>query len=144
MSLVNNTSLSGINVKKLDAIMAGAKSKELTEAEAHRLEGLSLSWRFFKNATFAGEFNWYSGLTDPEAATAQLIEDMKAYGIVSLSENGALSIRDESVNAERLPTFWYAEEDSLGNDIKTETNFRMIVHKILWVICAPLRLILGK
>ncbi|MBQ6164978.1 MAG: DUF4838 domain-containing protein [Clostridia bacterium] len=144
VSLVNNTSLSGINVKKLDAIMASAKAKELTEDAARHLEGLSLSWRFFKNATFAGEFNWYSGLTDPEAATAQLIEDMKAYGIVSLSENGALSIRDEAVNAERLPTFWYAEEDSLGNDIKTETNFRVIVHKILWVLCAPLRLILGK
>ncbi len=144
VSLVNNTSLSGVNVKKLDAIMAGAKAKELTDLQARHLEGLSLSWRFFKNATFAGEFNWYSGLTDPEAATAQLIEDMRAYGIVSLSENGALSLRDEPVNAERLPTFWYADEETLPQDVKTDTGLRTVIHKILWVICAPIRLILGK
>ncbi|MBQ6019799.1 MAG: DUF4838 domain-containing protein, partial [Clostridia bacterium] len=78
VSLVNNTSLSSINVRKLDAILAGAKAKELTEDAAHRLEGLSLSWRFFKNATFAGEFNWYSGLTDPAAETEKLIDDMRA------------------------------------------------------------------
>lgn len=144
VSLVNNTYLTGADVKTLDALLRRAQAASLTEAQARRLEGLSLSWRFFKNATFAGEFNWYSGFTDPPAETARLIEDMRAYGIRSLNENGALQLLDEPADAELLPTFWYTDRGSLGQDVKLQTTLRVTVHKILRVICTPLRMIFGK
>ena len=139
VSLTNNTALTAPDVKRLDRLLEAAAARDLTEAQAHRLEGLSLSWRFFKNADFLGEFNWYSGLTDPEAATLQLVEDMRAYGITTLSENGALSLREEAPDARMMPTFWYTDEASLSQDVLWEMRLRVFIHRLLAAVFAPWR-----
>ena len=83
-----HTSLTERDVKTLNAIMERAKGRGLTEAEAYRLHGLELSWRLFKNATFAGEFNWFSYKYDPEEEAEKLFNDLKAYGVAFLAEAG--------------------------------------------------------
>ena len=140
VSLVNNSSLTAVNVAHLDKLMDRAKARDLTEAEARRLEGLSLSWRFFKNGIMAGEFNWYSGLTDPEAASAQLVSDMKGYGITVLNESGSLALDDRTPDYRQLPTFWYSDGSDITQSMKIEMTFRVIMHKLLSVLCAPLRM----
>ena len=144
VSLLNNSALSALNVRKLDALMEQAQARPLSEAQAQRLQGLSLSWRFFKNATFAGEFNWYSGFTDPEAETAKLAEDMRAYGVTGMSENGALWLSDEAPDGRMMPTFWYADEETLSPDILQEMRLRVGIHKVLSFVCTPLRLLFER
>ena len=131
VGLVNNSSLSSRNVKELDALIAQAQARSLSAEEAHRLEGLALSWRFFKNGVWAGEFNWYSGLTDPEAASAQLVADLRAYGVTQLNESGSLWLDDREPDYRQLPTFWYTAESDLGNDVRMDMRLRTVVHKIL-------------
>ncbi len=142
VGLVNNTSLSAVNVKQLDKLMQSAQARALTADEAHRLEGLSLSWRFTKNALFKGEFNWYSGITDPEAATRELAADMRAYGVTALSEAGALWLSDADPDGRMMPTFWYKDEAELGADVLREMRLRVFIHKLLYTVCAPIRMIL--
>ena len=144
VGLINNNAVSSADVKKLDQILDRARARMLTGAQADRLEGLSLSWRFFKNAAQIGEFSWYSGFTDPEAETARLIEDMRAYGIVLLSENWGLYLRDDrEADARLLPTFWYTDEVDLPAGMLTQAKFRSAVHRVLYAVCTPLRAILS-
>ena len=139
ISILNNSSLSSGNVRHLDSIIKKAQSRELSEEESYRLQGVSLSWRFFKNATFSGEFNWISGFTNPETATKQLVSDMREYGIVTLSENSALYLHEEEPDYRMMPTFWYTDENELANDILTDMKFRVFANSFLRTICAPLR-----
>lgn len=143
VGIVNNTSLTSADVKRLDARLAQAKARTLSEAEARRLQGLELSWRFTKCAIRAGEFNWYSGLTDPVTATNELVSDMKAYGITILSENWGLALDDRTPDAALLPTFWYKDRAELSTGMRLETQFRELFHRVLYVICTPLRLLRG-
>lgn len=139
VGLTNHSALSSFDVKKLDRLMEIAKNRALTKEQAHRLEGLSLSWRFYKNAVFAGEFNWFSGFTDPETETERLAADMRAYGIDILSEAGALTLRDTPPDGRMMPTFWYTDEADLAPDILWEMRLRVFVHKALSVLSAPFR-----
>ena len=142
VGLVNNTALSAANVKQLDKLMQSAQARSLSAEEARRLEGLSLSWRFTKNALFKGEFNWYSGLTDPEAATRQLAADMRVYGVTALSEAGALWLLDTDPDGRMMPTFWYKDEAELGADVLREMRVRVFIHKLLYTVCTPVRMVL--
>ena len=143
VSLLNNAAFSGRNVKKLDGIMASAENKSLTADQAMHLQGLELSWRFFKNALFAGEFNWLSGFTDPEAATQQLVADLRAYGVTILSEGWGLYLQDEAPDARMMPTFWYTDEASLAPDVKREMKWRVLAHRVMYTICTPVRWIMN-
>ena len=139
ISLTNNSSISSSDVKHLDSILEKAQSRELSEEQAHRLQGVSLSWRFFKNAVFAGEFNWLSGFTNPAEATKQLVADMRAYGIVALSENSALYLHEEEPDYRMMPTFWYSDESEIAGDVLFDMKFRVFANSFLRTICAPLR-----
>ena len=141
ISLTNNSSISSSDVKRLDSIMEKAQSRNLSEEEAQRLQGVSLSWRFFKNATFSGEFNWLSGFTNPAEATKQLVSDMRDYGIVTLSENSALYLHEEEPDYRMMPTFWYTDENELAGDVRFDMKFRVFANSFLRTICAPLRAI---
>ncbi len=141
ISLLNNTALSSKDVKTLDAIAARAQARPLSADEAHRLEGLLLSWRFFKNATFAGEFSWYSGFTDPEAETERLVADMRAYGWTCLSENWGLYLHEEDPDARMMPTFWYTDESDLAADVRRDMKIRVFFSRLLRAVCAPLRIL---
>ena len=111
-SWASNISLSSLDVRRLDRCLEQAKSRALTEEEARRLEGLSLSWRYTKCAVRAGEFNWFSGFTDPAAEVTKLTDDMRAYGIGCLAENGGLWLLDQEANAKVLPKWWYEEDEN--------------------------------
>ena len=141
VSLLNNAALSGRNVKKLDGVMASAKSKSLSAAQAKNLLGLELSWRFFKNALFVGEFNWFSGFTDPASVTKQLVADLRAYGVTILSEGWGLYLHEDEPDARMMPTFWYTDEASLPTDIKLDMKLRVFANTVLRAVCTPLRLI---
>ena len=145
-SFAGNVSLTALDVKRLDGLMAQAQARALSEGEARRLEGLSLSWRFTKCAVRAGEFNWLSGFTDPEQAVDGLIADMKAYGIDSLSENGGLRLLDREANAKVLPKWWY--EENAGEIPQTErakAALLPILNRLLRVLFTiPRMLLQGK
>ena len=139
-------SLTAPDVRRLDRYLEQAQGRALSEDDARRLEGLTLSWRFTKCAVRAGEFNWLSGFNDPEQAVDDLIADMKAYGIDSLGENGSLRLLDKEANAGVLPKWWY-EEDA-GNIPQTErakATLLPIVNRLLRVLFAVPRMLLqGK
>ena len=139
VGLTNNTALSAVEVKKLDAILQAAQARDLTAAQANRLEGLALSWRFTKNALFVGEFNWLSGFTDPAAETERLAADMRRYGIGILSEGGALTLSEAAPDARMMPTFWYQTEEALSRDILWEMRLRVWAHRLLYAFCTPFR-----
>lgn len=141
ISLLNNASLSAKDVKTLDGMMAAAQGRSLNEDEARRLQGFALSWRFFKNALFAGEFNWFSGWTDPAVETLRLVEDLRDYGITCLSENWGLYIREEAPDARMMPTFWYTDEDALAPDVRFDMKLRVFVNRLLRILFAPLRVL---
>ena len=143
ISLLNNVSLSKSDVKKLDRLMASAKSKSLSADQAKHLQGLELSWRFFKNALFVGEFNWFSGFTDPAAATLRLVDDLRDYGVTCLSEGWGLILKDEAPDARMMPTFWYADEGSLPPDLRLELKARVLIHTVLYAVLTPLRWIMN-
>ena len=111
-SWASNISLSSLDVRRLDRYLEQAQARTLTEDEARRLEGLSLSWRYTKCAVRAGEFNWFSGFTDPAAEVTKLTDDMLSYGIGCLAENGGLWLLDQEANAKVLPKWWYEEDEN--------------------------------
>lgn len=111
-SFAGGISLTALDVKRLDRYLEQAKSRTLSEDEARHVEGLSLSWRYTKCAVRAGEFNWFSGFTDPETAVKELTDDMRAYGIGCLAENGGLWLLDTEANAKVLPKWWYEEDEN--------------------------------
>ncbi len=139
VSLLNNTYLTASDVIRLDKLMSAARDRELSADEAHRLEGLSLSWRFFKCATKTGEFERWSPLTDPDAATNALIDDMRAYGIGMLSENGRLRLEDADADARQVPTFWYTDETELPRDMYWDARISAFFNRLLRALFAPLR-----
>ena len=143
ISLLNNVSLSKSEVKKRDRLMASAKSKSLSADQAKHLQGLELSWRFFKNALFVGEFNWFSGFTDPAAETLRLVDDLRDYGVTCLSEGWGLTLKDEAPDARMMPTFWYADESSLPPDLRLELKARVLLHSVLYAVFTPLRWIMN-
>ncbi len=130
-SLENNTSLSELDIKKLDKIMARAEARDLTAGEANRLEGLSLSWRFFKNATFAGEFNWLSPTANPAKEAEKLYNDMKDYGINILTEGGGLRLDMGEPDFTHRPTWWFASADSMPMFNKLESTVLPVINKVI-------------
>ena len=144
-SFAGNLSLTSLDVKRLDKLLEQAQSRTLSSDEAHRLEGLTLSWRFTKCAIRAGEFNWFSGFTDPENAVNELIADMKAYGINSLSENGGLWLLDKEANAKVLPKWWYEEDDSaVPQSERLKAKLLPFFHRLLRVLFAVPRMLAQK
>lgn len=120
-SWASNISLSSLDVRRLDRCLEQAKSRTLSEDEACHVEGLSLSWRYTKCAVRAGEFNWFSGFTDPAVEVKTLTDDMRAYGIGCLAENGGLWLLDKDANAKVLPKWWYEEDE---NQIPQSEQFK--------------------
>lgn len=143
-SLENNSSLNEINVHKLDKILKKAASRALTERQAKRLYGLELSWRFFKNATFAGEFNWLVPGTNPAGEAKKLYEDMKAYGVTHLAEAGALPLNDTEPNFSVTPTFWYHDANDLPLMTKIGSVIYPVLNRLLRIIFPLARIIREK
>lgn len=130
-SLENNSSLTEADVKKLNKIMARAEARSLTEEEAYRLEGLSLSWRFFKNATFAGEFNWLSPTHDPAAEAEKLYRDMRDYGITFLTEGGGIPLDQGEPDFTARPTWWFSEKGNMPLSVRIQSVLLPVLNKIL-------------
>ncbi len=133
-SLENNSSLTEFDIKKLDKIVKRAQSRELTEEEAYRLEGFTLSWRFFKNATYAGEFNWLSPFTDPEKEAEKLYNDMKGYGINILTEGGGLRLDMGEPDFTARPTWWFSGKDSMPLLMKLQSVVLPVINKMLRIL----------
>ncbi len=135
-SLENHSSLTEIDIAKLNGFVESAKSKNLTEDNKKHLEGFELSWRFFKNATWAGEFNWFFGWNDPAAESEKLYNDMKAYGVQYLAEAWGLYFREEDPNFLVYPTFWYHSEADLPMTVKIQATIYPVINKIARVLFA--------
>ncbi len=137
-SLENHSSLTEIDVAKLDKFVESAKSKNLTDDNKKHLEGFELSWRFFKNATWAGEFNWMFFWNNPEEESRKLYNDMKDYGVLYLAENWSLMFREEDPNFLVYPTFWYHTEEELPMTVKLQSTFFPLINKMLRIMfCIP-------
>ena len=144
-SFAGGLSLTALDVKRLARYLEQARAKALSAEEAHRLEGLSLSWRFTKCAIRAGEFNWLSGFTDPEAAVKALTDDMKAYGIGTLSENGVLRLQDQEANAKVLPSWWYEEDENrIPRTERVKAKLLPFFNRVLRALFAVPRMLQGK
>lgn len=130
-ALENHSALTESEIKKLDKLMERAESRELTEAEAYRLEGLSISWRFFKCGTFAGEYNWLSFKNDPEKEAEKLYNDMKAYGIEFLSEGGGVRFTDAEPDFTVRPTWWFSDKDSMPATVRLQSVMLPVINKLL-------------
>jgi hypothetical protein len=126
-----HTSLTESDIKNLNAIMARAKARDLTEAEAYRLHGLELSWRLFKNATFAGEFNWFSYRYNPEEEAEKLFNDLKAYGVTFLAEAGNIAFGDRTPNFRVRPTYWFLPESELPASVKFQSKVLPIINRLM-------------
>lgn len=135
-SLENHSSLTEIDIAKLNGFVESAKSKNLTEDNKKHLEGFELSWRFFKNATWAGEFNWFFGWNDPAAESEKLYNDMKDYGVMYLAEAWGLYFREEDPNFLVYPTFWYHSEADLPMTVKIQATIYPVINKIARVLFA--------
>ncbi len=130
-ALENHTALTEPEIKKLNKIMARAESRNLTDDEAYRLKGLSISWRFFKCGTFAGEFNWFSFRNNPEEEAAKLYDDMRAYGIEYLSEGGGVRFTDAVPDFTVRPTWWFSDKESMPKSVQLESAILPVINKIL-------------
>lgn len=130
-SLENNSALTECEIRALDKIMARAESREMSEAEANRLRGVSLSWRFFKCGTFAGEFNWFSPRHDPAEEAEKLYLDMKDYGIEIISEGGGIRFTDAEPDFTVRPTWWFADKDSMPSSVRIQSRILPVVNKIM-------------
>lgn len=135
-SLENNSSLNEIDVAILDKKLENAKSRNLTEDNKAHLEGFELSWRFYKNATWAGEFNWLAPFTNPEEEARELYYDMKDYGVLYLAENWGVMFREEEPNFLVRPTFWYHDEADIPQMMKIQAAVLPIVNKVLRTLFA--------
>lgn len=130
-ALENHSALTELEIKKLDKIMARAESKNLTVDEANRLKGLSISWRFFKCGTFAGEFNWISFKNDPIKETEKLYNDMRDYGIKFLSEGGGVRFTDAEPNFTVRPTWWFSETQNMPKSVQRQSAILPVINRIL-------------
>ena len=111
--------------------MERAKARGLTEAEAYRLHGLELSWRLFKNATFAGEFNWFSYKYDPEEEAEKLFNDLKAYGVTFLAEAGNIAFGDQTPNFRVRPTYWFLSDAELPPSVRFQSKVLPVINRLL-------------
>jgi hypothetical protein len=130
-ALENHTALNELEIKRLDKIMARAESRNLTEDEAYRLKGLSISWRFFKCGTFAGEYNWLSFKNNPEEEAKKLYADMRAYGIRFLSEGGGVPFTDAEPNFTVRPTWWFSDKDNMPKSVQLQSEILPFINNIL-------------
>ena len=130
-NLEAHTSLTERYVRALDKIMSRAKTRNLTDDERNRLTGLELSWRLFKNATFAGEFNWFSGKTDPEEQAGILFSDLKAYGVTHLAEAGAQAFGDKTPDLRVRPTYWFLTKSEQPPSVRFQAAVLPVVNLVL-------------
>ena len=133
-ALENHTALSELEIKKLNKIMAKAESRNLTADEARRLKGLSISWRFFKCGTFAGEYNWFSFVNDPVKEAEKLYSDMKDYGIRFLSEGGGVPFTDAAPDFTVRPTWWFSQKENMPQSVRLQSAVLPVINKILRAI----------
>ena len=133
-ALENHTALNECEIRKLNKIMERAENRNLTADEAKRLEGLSISWRFFKCGTYAGEFNWISFKNNPVEETEKLYNDMRAYGIKFLSEGGGVPFTDAQPNFTVRPTWWFSESGNIPNSVQLESKILPVINKVLRTI----------
>ena len=130
-NLEAHTALTERDVKKLDALLSQAQARELTQEQQDRLYGLELSWRLFKNATFAGEFNWFSFRNDPEAEAQKLYEELKAYGVTYLAEAGGLPFDTREPNFKVRPTYWFMPESEYTFSVRFQAWLLPLINRIL-------------
>ena len=130
-NLEGHSALTESDVRKLDSIMASAKDQPLSNMETKHLEGLELGWRLFKNATFAGEFNWFSYKTDPEKEAEKLYKDLRAYGVTFLAEGGNAPLTEETPNCKVRPTYWYWTEEELPLSVRFQAWLLPIINRVL-------------
>lgn len=133
-SLEHNTALTELEIKRLDRLIKRAQAKDLSEDEARHLQGVAISYRFFKCATFSGEFNWLSFKNEPISETQRLYSDMRDYGIGFLSEGGGHPLMDDMPNCTVRPTWWFASPEELPQSIKLESKLLPLINKILRTI----------
>lgn len=133
-ALENHSALTESEIKKLNKIMARSESRNLTEDEADRLNGLSISWRFFKCGTFAGEFNWFSFRNDPVKEAEKLYSDMRDYGIEFLSEGGGVRFTDAQPDFTVRPTWWFSEKGNMPKSVQRQSAVLPVINKILRTI----------
>ena len=126
-----HSSLTERDVKALDALLAQAKGRTLTEDQKTHIYGLELSWRLFKNATFAGEFNWFSFKYDPEAEAEKLYNDLKAYGVTYLAEAGGLPFDTKEPNFKVRPTYWFMPESEYTFSVRFQAWLLPLINRIL-------------
>ena len=139
-NLEAHSSLTERDVRTLDALLQLAKAKNLTEEQAQHIYGLELSWRLFKNATFAGEFNWFSYKNDPEAEAERLFTDLKDFGVTYLAEAGSIAFGDQTPNYAVRPTYWFLPESEYTASVRIQARLLPLVNRILRTVFAPLRL----
>lgn len=140
-NIESHSSLSGFDVRRLDAILAKAKKRDLTDEQAQRIYGLELSWRLFKNATFSGEFNWLSYKNDPAAEAEKLFGDLKDYGYTYLAEAGSIAFGDSKPNFNVRPTYWFLQESEYTPSVRFQAWLLPIINRVLRTVFAPLRLL---
>ena len=130
-ALENHSALTELEIKKLNKIMERAESRKLTDDEAYRLKGLSISWRFFKCGTFAGEFNWISFKNDPVKEAEKLYNDMREYGIEFLSEGGGVRLDSGTPDFTVRPTWWFSTKDSMPKSVQRQSAILPVINRIL-------------
>ena len=143
-NLESHSSLTEFDVCKLDKIVERAKNRELDEDCARHVTGFELSWRFFKNATFAGEFNWFSYKTDPAVEAEKLFNDLKEYGVTHLAEAGGVPFGDDTPNFTVRPTYWFLDEFEYTPSVRFQSKVLPVVNKILRIVFFLPRLIAEK
>ncbi len=140
-NLEAHSSLTERDVRALNGVLDRAKARALTEEQAQRIHGLELSWRLFKNATFAGEFNWFSYRNDPAAEAERLFADLKDYGYTYLAEAGSIPFGDQTPNYAVRPTYWFLPESEYTTSVRIQAWLLPLLNRILRTAFAPLRMI---
>ena len=130
-SLENHSGLKEAEILALDKLMDAAQNRTLTEEEAYRLRGLTISWRFYKCATFAGEFNWFSCFNDPATEAEKLYNDMRDYGIEFLSEGGNVRLDSGTPDFTTRPTWWFRTKEEMPVSVRILSKILPVINRIL-------------
>lgn len=140
----NGTSLNAADIQILNALMRQIKSNLLTEKQMQRITGFELSWRFFKLVVNKDEFNWLSPFADPLEASAQLYDDMNAYGVKYLAESGQIPVGDEySPNFCTCPIYWFSDMSERAQVFQLQAKFYPVINRLMRHLFPVMRLFNG-
>ncbi len=131
-STQNGTSVSALNIRKLDKLAKQIKAHELTDEQARRVYGFELSWRFFKCVVCKGEFNWFSPYANPMEASEQLYNDFGEYGVKYLMESGRVPVGEEySPNFSTRPIYWFSDMSERAPDFQIQAKLFPVINIII-------------